>query len=298
MSNTTSVVTPAAGSPVASYFNWSAIFAGAAVALATSMVFVGFGSALGLGLVSPWDNDGAGVTTIGIIAAIWFLASTAFAYYVGGYVAGRMRPPVGDATGGEVEMRDALHGAVIWALGVFVFAWIGISTATSVATGAAQVGSAAVDAAGSVVQSDGAEAVAGYTVDKLTRATPPISASRASEVREQGAQILARAVADGELDADDKTYLAELVASRTALTQEEAEARVDEVYAEAQSAAEAAADAAEEATDAAQNATLVMGFLTATGFLIALVAAWFGATMGGSHRDGNTVSRVFVARRV
>lgn len=280
------------------YFNWGAIFAGAAFALAISIVFVGFGSTLGLGLLSPWDPDGSGNTTVGVLAAVWFLVSTAVAYYAGGYVAGRMRPPVGDAAGSEVEMRDALHGAVIWALGVFVFAWIGVSTVSSVATGAAQVGSTAIEAAGSVAGSDAASSVAGYTVDKLFRTSPPISSSRANEVREQGAQIIARAVADGELNANDKTYLAELVASRTALTQEEAETRVDEVYAEAQAVAQQAADAAEKATDAAQTATLVVGFLTATGFLIALVAAWFGAVAGGAHRDSNTVSRVFVARRV
>lgn len=297
MATTARASTPATREGMTGYFSWGAIFAGAAFALAISIVFVGFGSTLGLGLITPWDPEGPGVTTVSILAAIWFLVSTAVAYYAGGYVAGRMRPSAGDATGSEVEMRDALHGAVIWALGVFVFAWIGISTVTSVATGAAQVGSTAVEAAGSVASSDAAGSVAGYTVDKLVRTSPPLSSSRANEVREQGGEIIARAVADGELNADDKTYLAELVASRTALTQEEAETRVDEVYAEAQAAADSAAEAAEEATDAAQNATLVVGFLTATGFLIALVAAWFGAVAGGSHRDSNTVSRVFIARR-
>jgi DNA-binding transcriptional ArsR family regulator len=67
----------------------------------------------------------------------------------------------------------------------------------------------------------------------------------------------------------------------------------------AQSRLSEAAESAEEAAQAAQNATLVLGFLTAAGFLVSLVAAWFGAVSGGSHRDSNTIGWVFVrARRV
>lgn len=281
----------------ASYLDWGAVLGGAVIAAATAFIFISFGSAVGLGVISPWAPDAASATTVGILAAAWFLISTALAYYCGGYVAGRMRGVWGDATESEVETRDALHGAVVWAAGVLVFIWIGASTISSVATGAAEVGSGAAQVVGSVVQSDEAGALGDYAVDKLYRSDVINTGPGSEDLRRQSASILYRALADGELTAEDKDYLVKLVAAQTSLTEAEAEARVDQVFAEAWAAADETAATAKEAAKAVQNATLLVGFLAATGFFISLVAAWFGAVMGGSHRDKNTVSSIFVARR-
>lgn len=297
MSSTSDVhVTPqqkAAGS----YFEWGSIFGGVVVAVASALIFVSFGSAIGLGIIAPWSADGVSATTISILGAAWFLITSALAYYAGGYIAGRMRTTRGDANANEVELRDALNGAAVWGVGVLVFFWLGASVLSSLATGTAAVGSAVAQAGGAAMQSEAAGDVADYTVNKLFRSDGPVSRTRAEEFRAQSLQILARAVADGELTAEDRDYLAQLVATQTSLSPEEAQARVDQVYAEAQATAAEAAETATEAAEAAQNATLVLGFLTASGFLISLVAAWFGAVAGGAHRDSNTVGWVFVRSR-
>jgi len=280
-----------------SYVEWASIFGGVVVAVAAALVFVLFGATVGLGIIAPWGGEGPGAATVSILGAAWFLITSAIAYYFGGYVAGRTRSTHADAAVGEVEMRDALHGAAVWGVGVLVFFWLGASVLSSIATGTAAVGSAAVQAGGAVVQSEAVGDVADYTVNKLYRSDSPATGPRAEDFRQQALQILGRAVADGELTAEDRDYLATLVATQTSLTPEEAQARVDEVYADAQAAAAQAAETATEAAEAAQNATLLLGFLTATGFLISLVAAWFGAVMGGSHRDSNTVSWIFVRTR-
>ncbi len=51
-------------------------------------------------------------------------------------------------------------------------------------------------------------------------------------------RILVRGLHDGELNAEDRSYLAQIVAQRTNLTQPEAEQRVDQVYAKAHQAIE------------------------------------------------------------
>ncbi len=292
----------------ATYVDWSAIIAGAVVSAAAAFIFISFGIAIGLGVISPWQVDSASATTVGIIGAAWFLASSALAYYCGGYVAGRLRGVWGDTTESEVTTRDALHGAVVWAVGALLFIWIGASTASSVvsgaaslasgvASGAAQVTSASAGAVGSIVRSVDVGEMAQAAVDKLFRSDLINARTSAEELRRQSSRILVRVLADGELSEADQDDLIDLVATHTSLTEAEAEARVDEVVAEAQAAADATADAAEEAATAAQNATLLVGFLVATGFLVSLAAAWFGAVMGGSHRNNNIASAVFVRRR-
>lgn len=280
-----------------SYLDWGAVFGGAVVAAAAALVFLFFGSAVGLGLISPFAGDGGSATTIGIVAAVWFLASSAAAYYFGGYVAGRMRGVWGDATASEIETRDALHGVVVWATGALLFFWIGATTLSSVATGVANVGAQTATALGSLVQSEEAGDVAGYTLDRLYRSDLAAEDADPQDLREQSSRLLARALEDGELSAEDKDYLVSLVASQTSLSEIEAEQRVDAIVAEARTAADEAAAAAKEAADAAQNASVALGFLIAAGFLVSLISAWFGAVLGGSHRNSNTVSPVFVIRR-
>ena len=279
------------------YLDWSAIFGGAAVAVATATIFVSFGSAVGLGVISPFTSDGASATTIGILAAVWFLASSALAYYFGGYVAGRMRGVWGDSTASEVETRDALHGVVVWAVGVIVFFVITTATLSSLATSVTQIAAQGTAAIGGAVQSEELGDVADFTLDRLYRSDLAAEGADPEDLREQAARAVERALADGELSADDKAYLTSLVASQTSLSEAEAEQRVDTLIAEAQALADDAAVAAQEAADAAQNATVVLGFLTAAGFLVSLVSAWFGAAMGGSHRDNNTASAIFIVRR-
>ena len=295
MSSISDVVVTPQNDAAGSYFEWGSIFGGVVVAVAGALIFVSFGSAIGLGMIAPWSS--AGATTISILGAAWFLITSALAYYFGGYIAGRMRSTHGDANAGEVELRDALNGAAVWGVGVLVFFWLGASVLSSVATGTAAVGSAVAQAGGAVVQSEAVGDVADYTVNKLFRSDGPVSRTRAEDFRQQSLQILGRAVADGELTSDDRDYLAQLVATQTSLTPEEAQARVDQVYAEAQATAAEVAETAKEAAEAAQNTALVLGFLTAAGFLISLVAAWFGAVAGGAHRDSNTVGWLFVRAR-
>ena len=53
--------------------SWPAIFCGAAVAAATSLILLALGSGLGLASVSPWSEGGVSPTTFTVGAAIWLI---------------------------------------------------------------------------------------------------------------------------------------------------------------------------------------------------------------------------------
>jgi hypothetical protein len=80
--------------------------------------------------------------------------------------------------------------------------------------------------------------------------------------------------------------LAQLVAQRTGLPPQEAEARVAQV-------ANEAARIAKDTTDRARKTAATAGFVTAASLLLSLAAAWWGAQRGGHHRDTSRPARFF-----
>lgn len=126
----TTIVQPAANTgATTSYVEWGAIIAGAVIASAISLVFLQFGSGIGLAWDSPFRTDT--LTLAGAIAvALWMLWVQISASFAGGYVAGRMRRPVNYAGDHEREIRDGMHGLLVWATGT-------VAVALVLATGAA-----------------------------------------------------------------------------------------------------------------------------------------------------------------
>ena len=106
-------------------------------------------------------------------------------------------------------------------------------------------------------------------------------------MRAEVARILARSVASGSIGTENRTYLAQLVAQRTGISQQEAEKRVDE-----------AVNAARAAADKARRAAVLTGFVTAAGLILSFAAAWWAAMKGGQHRDTSVPAHfVFGQRR-
>jgi len=100
---------------------WGAVFAGGILAAALSFVLLTFGIAIGLSATSPWPNSGMSTKVIASLAVFWMMAQQIGSVMVGAYVAGRMRSRWHE-TGHEVEFRDGLHGALVWAVGVLISA--------------------------------------------------------------------------------------------------------------------------------------------------------------------------------
>lgn len=99
--------------------------------------------------------------------------------------------------------------------------------------------------------------------------------------------IAAQSFKDGSLTLapEDKAYVAQLVAQRTGMSQQEAEKRVDDVVAKAKAAADEAATKAKETADAARKAGAALAMWTVFSMLLGAFVASYAATIGGRHRD-------------
>jgi hypothetical protein len=279
------------------YVEWSAVLAGAVLAAAVSFVLLSFGTAIGLSTTSAWPQSGVSAKTAASLGVVWVLMQQIGAFMAGGYVAGRMRTRWLES-GDEADFRDGLHGGLVWAVGVaFGALLLLLSAGTAARTGVEFAGRAGVAAA---ANSNGPmEAV----IDTMLRpaamapaaapqspgagaSSPPQPSRRATaqvpenEQRAEVMRLLATGAATGELSAQDRAYLGQLVAQRTGLPQQEAEARVNDAIAGARRVA-----------DSARRAAVLTAFVTAAGLLISFAAAWWAAIKGGNHRDNAVPAR-------
>ncbi|MHC8366525.1 hypothetical protein ACYZT9_11765 [Pseudomonas sp. ZT5P21] len=272
--------------------SWGAIFAGAAAAAALSLILVLLGFGLGFSAVSPWAHEGVSAKGLGISTIIWLAVTQIVASGLGGYIAGRLRVKWANMHGDEVYFRDTAHGFLAWCVATLVTATLVVGSVSGIVSGGVQAGanvvggaaSAATQAAGTAAGNTSSDQY-GYFVDSLFRNDNPAAVSD-DAARGTVTRIFVRSLGnDGQLAAEDRTYLAQLVAQRTNLPQADAERRVDEVYARTQ---KAVADAKLAAQQAADTAAKVAAWTSLWMFIALLIGAFFAslaATFGGRRRD-------------
>ena len=250
--------------------SWAAVIGGAFVTAALSLILLALGTGLGFSSVSPWSNVGASASTVGTAAIVWLILMQIMSSSMGGYLAGRLRTKWANIHTDEVYFRDTAHGFLAWAVALVITAAFLASAATSMVGVAAQLSATA--------SSGGAERELGpneYFVDALFRsdggARPD---SNSASMRGEAGRIFANALRQGYIPPADKSYLAQLVASRTGLSKTDAEKRVSDVFTEAQQAADTA------------RKTIAHSLLwTFLALLIGAFCASFAATIGGRQRD-------------
>lgn len=267
--------------------SWGAVLAGAFAAAALALILLLLGTGLGLSAVSPWSNEGATAKTLGVAAIVWMIVVHLSSSAIGGYLAGRLRTKWVDVHTDEVFFRDTAHGLVSWAVGIVITAALLTSAATSIVGGAAKAGATTVAAtagagiAAGATQSKGSGADSNaYFVDALFRSDRSREEDDSS-VREEIGRIFANGLQQGDLPAADKTYLAQVVAARTGLSQPEADKRVSDAVAQAR----AAEVKARQAADAARKAAAHFSLWTFLALLIGAFTASYTATIGGRQRD-------------
>lgn len=98
--------------------DWSAVFAGAVVATAIGLILSAFGLGLGLAVNSPYEGEGISPAAFAVGAGVWTLLIQLLAFSIGGYVCARMRAPQVNMSEHESDVRDSLHGVIVWGTGV------------------------------------------------------------------------------------------------------------------------------------------------------------------------------------
>jgi hypothetical protein len=252
--------------------------------------------------VSPWSDSGVSTSTFKTGTGIYLVIVAVMSSAVGGYLAARLRSKWVGVHTHEVFFRDTAHGFIAWAFATLLSVTALTSVTGYLANGAAAgVGGAAAQATRSVNPVD-------IYVDKLFRpdtAAQPAAAPASSPAvgspipaapsgansNQSRAEVLrlwtASFQGNQDLSAADKTYVAQIVAARTGMSQADAEKRVNDVIVEAKTAA-----------DAARKGAAKLSFWLTAAMLFGAFAASLAAVEGGSLRDGTWNDRVLIPRPI
>ena len=272
--------------------SWRAVAAGAAAAMALTLVLLAIGSAVGFSSVSPWANSGISFTTFHIASGIYLVVTAMLSSTVAGYIAGRLRTKWTGLHTYEVQFRDTAHGFLAWAVATVLGAAFLASASTFIAGGVATGASGGASAGAATGARDNTSA---YTVGQLFRpaaGAPAAGATAApagasggtpnansgggpANANRQATVVLVHSTANGgTLPGPDRTYLAQLVATQTGMSQADAEKRVDEVMTQAKVEA-----------DKARKAAAALSIWLAISMLVGAFSASLAAIEGGQLRD-------------
>jgi hypothetical protein len=275
--------------------SWGAILAGATVAVSISFVLITLGLGLGFASISPWPGRGISAGSFTVAGAIWLIVTQWISAAIGGYIAGRLRHRWLATHTHEVFFRDTAHGLVTWAVCTLILATVLAGSVASVIGGGARAVEGVAGASSQTVSAMGArgpDAPIGrgdaYDLDKLFRSGEPGATQsagepqlRSNDSRMEAMHIAASVVTSGRISEEDRTYLVNLVTSKTGITAIEAQKRVD-VFVQSVKDATAKAKAA---ADEARKSTATAAIYTALSLLIGAFIASVAAAIGGRLRD-------------
>jgi hypothetical protein len=226
-----------------------------------------FALAIGLSVSSTaptWrDASFALVALSGLYVILVALASYGF----GGYLAGLMRARL--SSGENADLRDGLHGLLVWGLATLLTAVIGLATAQSLTRLGAPSGGHAGPST-----SVGGENLIAFDLDRLFRAERRPNTDL-DYPRAEAARILLTTSSHRGMQPEDRAYLVRLTSATTGLAQPDAERRVDEVAARAK-----------ENIARARRSAVVLAFTAGAAALLGAAASWFATCAGGRVRDG------------
>lgn len=262
---------------------WGAVFAGATVALMTTLLLNLLFAGIGLASFNPasTNNPLEGFGTGSIVALV---LTNIIALFLGGFIAGRL--------GGSPRRGDAvIHGILTWsiltlgtvlllstALGRIVGGVAGVvgSTVSTVTQGAVAAAPEAADAAQSQ----------GLTVDNVQDRINQFLADAGVQEPEQSSQELVQLVTERVRNGESLTSpaaqeeLTDFLAQNSELSEQEIETQVQEFSQQAQQTADQVVETTEEASDIAGRVAYALFGVLLLGALIAI----FGA-ISGSPKD-------------
>ena len=230
---------------------------------------------------------------------------------MGGYLAGRLRTKWMDTHTNEVYFRDTAHGFLAWAVASLATAALLTSVIGSILSGGVQVGASVVGGGASTAtvaaraftaSGQAASEQSGpmaYFVDSLFRRNGNAEAARStgSQVSAEASErtmankaseigrIFMNSSRSEPLPPADLRYVAQLVAQRTGLSQQDAEKRVTDVYTRAQASLNNAEVAAKNAADKVRKASAYAALWMFVSLLTGAFVASLAATYGGRQRD-------------
>ncbi len=312
---TTSNAYTRAGAALLSKISWSAILAGVLVSLVVMLVLNLLGIGIGLASINP-VTEASPFSGVGTGAVIWYILSNLIAIFAGAYTAARL-------SGIPIPVISTFHGILSWCLYTLISFWLLTTAVGTIVSGVGSAISQTLSSVGSVVsggQNNGGQSQqsgqlsSSLSLDKITSevkqilrqtgdpALQPDAIENTAENATQGARqalrsgntmsdqeiggILQQLLYKGEnlVDKVDQKDVASVIASRTGMSQEEANNAAETVvrnFNEAkQEAQQLAAQAEQQAKETAAQAADVASSAAIWSF-VALVLGAIVAAAGG-----------------
>jgi hypothetical protein len=238
--------------------SWGAVIGGAFVAAAFYLILLALGAGLGLSAVSPWSSVGVSASAVGTAAIVWLIFIEIVASALGGYLTGRLRSKWALIHTDEVYFRDTANGFLAWAVALVI-------SVTFLASAAASM--VGVTAASTTDPN-------AYYVDSLFRSDHAGSESKDVALQAEAGRILANALRQNQMPAEDQNYLARLTAAKTGISVPEAQKRISDVVAEAR-----------QTEDTARKVTAHLLLWLFLALMMGAFSACYAATIGGRQRD-------------
>ena len=162
------------------YISWGAVIAGAIAASALTFVLITFGAAIGLAIASPSATWRDTSVALALLSGLWLLLTAIASFALGGYLAGRLRATGDSTTADEVELRDGMHGLLVWGLAILIGAALALGLART----------AAAPATSNVLAptASTAEPLLAFELDRLFRADRRPGEAVEPDVRAQAAE--------------------------------------------------------------------------------------------------------------
>jgi hypothetical protein len=237
-------------------FRWGVVIAGAFAATATTFFLLTLGAGVGLALVPVAHST----TSTGYLhmGAVYFLASQAFGFALGGYIVGRLIGPEAENTE-EEEFRAGAHGFVMWAFAVV--AGLLMIAAASGLTDSSIAGALATRPANQVTDTR-------YWVDIMFG--PGHDTGDGLAAKNEARRILSMN-APGAVNDEDNARLTRLVSAADGISEEAARTRVNDAETRW---ANAARDAKRVASIAALWTAFALLFSAIVAVAAAIAARW------------------------
>ena len=167
---------------VRSNTEWGPILAGAAFATAMGLVLLAFGAALGLSVTSAYDSGGASPVAYAVAAGLYLLWVQLMSFYIGGYITARLRGRAPQVSEHEADVRDGLHGVLVWSVGVIVAAIIAFGSISGASEAASATNDQLSASVAQVVDQQVDQSVAEERTEGAPEAASASDAERRAEI--------------------------------------------------------------------------------------------------------------------
>lgn len=253
---------------VQGFFDWGAIVAASAIAIAVSIIATTFGAAIGLSALSPYE--GSKPLLFYSAVGLWMIWVTVSTFLVGGYVVGRMRRAASLERYAEADLRDGMHGLAVWGVVVIMGALL-----------AAPIFSKAAKPVENLVKTIGSQV---RYADQILRGQGDAK-SNVPTANANTRSVIERIILftpDGRFKEADRKYLVNVMATHTNWPPAEASQSLAAISQQMKEEFEKT----RETADKARRIGVFIGFLTAATLAIGAAAAWSFARRGARDREG------------